>query len=100
MNTSPLRPDAERPAERDDLSRRAQLIGIVGWCSFLAAGAFTTLLFAFLDPSEMPPQVGWWTGRPVVYTVGFFFLWGLAATSSALAVYLSRLAGPRPNGES
>jgi hypothetical protein len=99
VSTSPLRPDAET-AERDDLSRRAQLIGIVGWCSFLTAGAFTTVLFAFLDPMELAPNVAWWSGRPAVYTVGFFFLWVLAATSSTLAVYLSRLALPRAKGES
>ena len=90
MNTSSSPRNAEAPGERPDLSHRAQVIGIIGWCSFLAAGAFTTFLFAFLDPDEMPPQAGWWSGRPIVYTMGFFFLWCLAATASALAVYLSR----------
>jgi hypothetical protein len=103
VNTASQRPDVERvPGERPDLSRRAQIIGIVGWCSFIAAGAFTTVLFAFLDPIELPPNVTWWNSRPAVYTAGFFFLWSLAAASSALAVYLSRLAeasGKRGSGE-
>ena len=81
------------------MSHRAQVIGIVSWCSFLAAGVFTMLLFAFLDPMQLPPSVPWWSGRPAVYTIGFFFLWGLAASSSALAVYLSRGVRSRDEGK-
>jgi len=84
--------DAEAPLPRRDLPVPARRIGVVVWCSFLAAGGGTMVLFAFLDPSafsrgEVPE---WWMSRPAVYALGFFFFWLIAACSAALAVYVAR----------
>ena len=74
-----------------DIPPRAQTIGVVAWCSFLAAGVGTTLLFAFLDPAAVAlgdvPR--WWTGRHTVYAIGFFFLWAISAIAATLAIYMA-----------
>ena len=74
-----------------ELTPRARTVGVVVWCSFLAAAAGTTLLFAFLDPAEL--QRGdvptWWANRHAVYAVGFFFFWLVAACSAALTIYMA-----------
>lgn len=73
-----------------DLSPRAQGIGVIVWCSFLTAGAATMVAFAILDPhllaqDSMP---AWWTTRLAVYAIGFFFFWAIAASASALTLYM------------
>ena len=65
---------------------------IVAWPAFVAAAAGTVLLFSALDPVDLrfvgPLELDRRTG----YTLGFFFLWALAATSSAFTVFLARSA--------
>ena len=63
-----------------------QLINIL-WPSFLAAGAAEVVLFTFLDPADFEAS------RMTVYSVGFFALWLLGATSSALTCFFQRSAG-------
>ena len=59
------------------------------WPSFLVAAAAEMVLFAFVDPGEI-----FLCGRPVelsrtaTYSIGFFFLWAVAAVSSGISVYL------------
>lgn len=62
-----------------------QLINIL-WPSFLAAGAAEVVLFTFLDPADFEAS------RMTVYSVGFFALWLLGATSSALTCFFQRSA--------
>ena len=76
-------------------SRRAHLgrqLGVVLWCSFLAASGATMVVFALLDPQAMhggePPA--WWTTRLTVYALGFFFFWLIAALASALTLFMAR----------
>lgn len=73
-----------------DLSRRDQSLGVVVWCSFLAASAATSVAFAMLDPQSLafgsPPS--WWTSRLRVYAIGFFFFWVVAAAASALTLFM------------
>jgi hypothetical protein len=83
--------DAEGVTRRE-LPARARTVGVVVWCSFLAASGATMVLFAFLDPSalgrgEVPE---WWMSRHTVYALGFFFFWLIAACSAALATYMAR----------
>lgn len=82
-----------------DLSQRAQGIGIIVWCSFLAAAAATTVAFAMLDPQSLalgsPPA--WWTSRLAVYAIGFFFFWAIAAIASVLTLLM--LSTRRRQGE-
>jgi hypothetical protein len=72
-----------------ELSPRARTVGVVVWCSFLAAAAGTTILFAFLDPMAFREGVvpHWWSDRHSVYALGFFFIWVIAACSATLAIY-------------
>lgn len=91
-------PDPER--EPPELSPRARTIGVVLWCSFLAAAAATMLLFALLDPGAIQHGAlpGWWTDRHTVYALGFFFLWLVAAGSAALTIYMARTDRSASNG--
>ncbi|MFT4265698.1 MAG: hypothetical protein QM586_00515 [Xenophilus sp.] len=69
---------------------QAHRIMAVGWSSFLAACVLEFLVFAFLDPGEIP-----WFGqalhpsRQAVYALSFFGFWAVTALSSALAVLLT-----------
>jgi hypothetical protein len=83
--------------EPHELSRRARLIGVTVWSSFLAACVGTMVCFAFIAPADLlgdayegqrPDHLG-------VYTLGFFGLWLLAALSSALTLYLNRITNDR-----
>ena len=61
------------------------------WPSFLVAAAAEMVLFAFVDPGEI-----FVFGRPVelsrtaAYSIGFFFLWAVAAVSSGISLYLEQ----------
>jgi len=61
------------------------------WPSFLFGGLGTVLLFTALDPVDLFFVGPFELGRKAGYTLGFFFLWALAAGSSWLT---SSLAGP------
>lgn len=65
---------------------------VVLWPSFVAAGAGVVLLFMLLDPVDFRGVGPVGLSRTAGYTVGFFFLWGVAAASSALTVFLGRSA--------
>jgi hypothetical protein len=76
---------------RRELPARARTVGVVAWCSFLAAGGGTMVLFAFFDPSafQRGDIPAWWLSRHTVYALGFFFIWLVAAASAALAIYIA-----------
>jgi hypothetical protein len=65
--------------------------GVVAWSSFLSAAAATMVCFAFFDPAALteasPPA--WWGTRMQVYTIGFFFFWGVGFAAAGLAWYLA-----------
>ena len=96
MNAS-LDPSHDRDARPEaqgihtDLPPRARTVGVVVWCSFLAAAAATMVVFAFLDPAGLShdKMPSWWTSRRAVYAVGFFFLWAVAAGAAALTIYMA-----------
>ena len=59
------------------------------WPSFLSAGIAEAVFFTIFDPFELhffgaPLDVS----REVMYTLGFFGFWLLAATSSAMSLFL------------
>jgi hypothetical protein len=83
---------------RRELGRRARLIGVVVWSSFLAAGVGTMFFFAFIAPSDLigeDPQ-GTLMDHLAVYSLGFFGLWCLSALAAALALFLLRVTGVPP----
>ena len=82
-------------APRHDLSPRSRRVGIVVWCSFLAAGAGTTVTFAFLDPAMIPLEAVplFWQNRLSIYAIGFFIFWMMSALSAALTLYMVRTGG-------
>jgi hypothetical protein len=96
MNTSVDPDDDGASASPDgrarDLSPRMQRASVVVWCSFLAAGAATTVVFAFLDPAAVPlgEVPSWWQGRHAVYAIGFLFFWVVSAAASALTLFMVR----------
>ena len=65
--------------------------GVVAWSSFLTAAAATMFCFAFFDPAAMleatPPS--WWGSRIHVYTIGFFFFWGVGFAAAWLTWYMA-----------
>jgi hypothetical protein len=60
------------------------------WPSFLMAGAGTVLLFLLIDPVDLRFVGPLELGRKAGYTLGFFFLWALAAASSAFTTWFQR----------
>jgi hypothetical protein len=91
----PLHPD-ESP--RAELSRRARLIGVVLWSSFLASAAGTMFFFAFIAPADLigeDPQASL-MDHLGVYSLGFFGLWCLSALAATLALFLHRVSGVPP----
>jgi hypothetical protein len=61
------------------------------WSAFLAAALATMLCFAFIDPLALaigePPS--WWSSRPQVYAIGFFFFWFVGLIAALLAWFLA-----------
>jgi hypothetical protein len=76
---------------RADLSPRARSVGVVAWCSFLAASASTVVTFAFVDPGVLPSGLlpSWSNRHLAIYALGFFFFWAICAVSSALTIYMA-----------
>jgi hypothetical protein len=62
------------------------------WPSFAVAGATSAVIFALVDPEDVVFLDHLQAGRELVYTVGFFFFWAMAALSSALSLRMA----PRP----
>jgi hypothetical protein len=61
------------------------------WPSFVVAGVAAVLLFTFVDAGELQffeEAAG--LSRLAIYSLGFLFLWGFAAASSALTCFLQR----------
>jgi len=61
------------------------------WPAFLVAAVAELLFFAIFDPADLhlfgaPVEIG----RMSVYTLGFFFFWGVTSAASALTVFLQR----------
>jgi hypothetical protein len=62
----------------------------IAWPAFLVAAVLEMIVFAFVDPQDLH-----WFGTPLelsrlgVYTLAFFFFWGMTMASSALTTLLS-----------
>lgn len=72
-------------------SRLRQDIGVIVWCSFLAACFATMLFFAIFDPiylkhDDDPPA--WLADRRTGYALGFFFFWLTSLIAAALTAWL------------
>ena len=65
---------------------------VVLWPAFIVAGVGTAMLFSALDPVDLRFVGPLELERLPGYTIGFFFLWGLAAASSAFTSFLERSA--------
>ena len=67
------------------------------WPAFLVAGAMDGVFFSAFDPLEMH-----WFGHPVdvsrlgVYTICFFFFWGMGAVCGAASLLLAHSKGEAP----
>jgi len=62
----------------------------IAWPAFLVAAVLEMVVFAMVDPVDLH-----WFGQPValsreaVYTLAFFFFWGVTMASSALTTLLA-----------
>jgi hypothetical protein len=69
----------------------AQRVLWVLWPAFLVAAVAELVFFALIDPADLSVfGVPLEAGRIPIYTVGFFFFWAVAASASALTVFLQR----------
>ncbi|MBV6272198.1 hypothetical protein KVP09_04590 [Alcaligenaceae bacterium CGII-47] len=59
------------------------------WPSFLVAAATSAVVFALIDPQDVIFLDYLTAGRQLVYTVGFFFFWSMAAASSAFTLMIA-----------
>jgi hypothetical protein len=58
------------------------------WPSFLVAAATSAAVFALVDPRDILFLDYLRASRELVYTIGFFLFWGMAALSSAISLLL------------
>ncbi|MBV7486892.1 hypothetical protein [Bordetella sp. BOR01] len=79
---------------------RWRLLMVILWPAFLAAAAGCGLIFALVDPLDVPLLGRWQPGRIGFYTVSFFVLWLIAALSSALTAWMAPRAAPDTEGPS
>ncbi len=62
---------------------------LILWPSFLMAGVASAVVFALIDPLDVAIFGYFRPERDVLYAVGFFFFWLIAALSSLLTLYIS-----------
>ena len=66
--------------------RRRERVMAVLWPSFLMAGVMETLVFAFVDPTQLHlfggQAIDW--SPTAVYTVAFFLFWIVIAAAASL----------------
>jgi hypothetical protein len=61
---------------------------LILWPSFLMAGVASAVVFALIDPLDVAIFGHFRPERDVLYAVGFFFFWLIAALSSMLTLYM------------
>jgi len=59
------------------------------WPSFLVAGATSAIVFALVDPQDVVFLDHLQGSRQLVYSLGFFVFWLMAALSSALTLQMA-----------
>ena len=70
---------------------KVQRIIAVFWPSFFTAGIATALFFAAFDPIDLGAVIGIEdVDRLEFYSIGFFLLWILTASSSSLTRYFEK----------
>lgn len=84
----------------EDWSRDTQKIAVLSWISFLTAGVFTMLFFAFVEPLVLVDAINvpFIESRESGYAVGFFFFWAQCWISGWFVLRLVRRkrTGPHP----
>lgn len=72
------------------MTRRRERVMAVLWPAFLMAGVMETLVFAFVDPTQLHlfggERLDW--SPTAVYTVSFFLFWGVIAAAASLTELL------------
>lgn len=62
----------------------------IAWPAFLVAGVLEMLVFAVLDPLDIPWLTeGFDISRAGLYTVAFFVFWMVTALASAMSIFLA-----------
>jgi hypothetical protein len=78
--------------------RTSFLLMWVLWPSFLAACLGSGVVFALVDPLEVPIMGHYMSNREGMYAALFFLMWLLASLSSAASAFLI-IAGERQAGK-
>ena len=71
------------------------------WPSFIAAGIGVGMVFTLIDPMEL--QVLGTSGQvssTMIYSLGFFVLWAIAAMASAMSCFLAAGSAPAAQDKS
>ena len=69
-----------------DIPGKRQWIAVL-WPSFVCAGVFSGLLFAFIDPLVLAHELAIESSpRLAIYTVSFWFFWIMCAISTRAAI--------------
>ncbi|MGB5705657.1 MAG: hypothetical protein WBM41_02415 [Arenicellales bacterium] len=69
-------------------SRKKVLIAVT-WPSFVCAGIFTALLFAFVDPYVLMDEIGVHAdSRLAGYSLAFLYLWLVGIVVAAMALFI------------
>ena len=65
------------------------------WPAFVAAGLMELLVFAHVDPADVPTLAGApiELSRQAVYTLSFFGFWIVIAAAGAVSCWLQQRAG-------
>lgn len=77
------------------MKRRSLML--ILWPSFLMAGVASAFVFALIDPLDIAIFGYVRPERDVLYAVGFFFFWLIAALSSLLTLYMGPSAHDTEN---
>ena len=81
-------------------SARSEGVGVALWTSFVVACLETMVIFAFLDPANLGYEAlapSLMALRPLLYGLGFFFLWSFAFIAAGLTAYMLE-SGPHAAG--
>lgn len=75
----------------------ARMLMMVLWPSFLVAIVAEGVFFSIFEPAELALRASADEIQPLgVYTIGFFFFWGVCAMASLLTCYLNGPREPTP----
>ena len=85
--------------DRARIPGRQEFIAVL-WPSFVVAGVFAGILFAFVDPWVLMDEVGMdSTSRLAGYSLAFLYFWAAGILAGFFALYIIRTPDPGTGGD-